>query len=314
MTNAISHDQSARLILLASRASVGVAIFLLLIKLYGWIMTGSVSILAAFMDSLIDLAASVINLLAVRWAFVPPDEEHRFGHGKAESLAGLGQSVFIFSSAIFLILSASERLFNPKLIESVELGSAIILVSLAVTAVLMTFQRYVVARTGSLAIKADSLHYTSDVLGYLGIGTALILEQQGYFYADPIVALLIGLYIGKSAWRIGYEAVQHLMDRELPESERQRVFELARASEGVLEVHGLRTRLSGHTRIIQLHLVFDGRLSLLEAHRLTEQVEKKLRAEFSHADVLIHQDPHTEAVKPLEIRPTGATKSLDEQP
>lgn len=294
-------QHAAKLIVWASRASVAVAAFLLLLKLYAWLVTGSVGVLAALLDSLIDLFASLLNLFAVRWALVPPDDEHRFGHGKAESLAGLGQAIFIVSSALFLVLASVERLLHPQLIEEAQTGSVIVLLSLLITSLLLTFQRYVVKATGSVAIKADSLHYASDVLGYVAIAAGLLLHDAGWFYVDPAVGLLIGAFILKSAGSIAYESVQALMDRELPESEQQQVLDIARAGEGVIEAHDLRTRLSGRTRFIQLHLVFDGNLSLSETHRLSEQVERRLRETFHDADVIIHQDPHTEA-KGLAVR------------
>lgn len=288
-------QHAAKLIVWASRASVAVASFLLVLKLYAWLVTGSVGVLAALLDSLIDLFASLLNLFAVRWALEPPDDEHRFGHGKAESLAGLGQAVFIVSSALFLVLASVERLLHPQLIESAQTGSIIVLLSLLITSLLLTFQRYVVKTTGSLAIKADSLHYASDVLGYVAIAAGLILHDAGWFRVDPIVGLLIGAFILKSAVSIARDSVQALMDRELPENEQKQVLDIARSGEGVIEVHDLRTRQSGRTRFIQLHLVFDGNLSLCETHRLSEQVERRLREAFHDTDVIIHQDPHTEA-------------------
>jgi ferrous-iron efflux pump FieF len=297
---------TTRLIVWATRASVAVALFLLLLKLYGWMLTGSVGLLATLVDSLIDLFASLINLFAVRWAFTPPDSEHRFGHGKAEALAGLGQAAFILSSSIFLLLTSVERLLSPKIVEEVATGTAIILISLLATLALIAFQRYVIRRTGSVAVKADRLHYVSDVLCYLGIGIALPLAGYGYFFADPLIGLAIGIFIASSAFRIGYDAVQLLMDRELPEQERQQVLDIARAGEGVLEVHGLRTRQSGQMRFIQLHLVFDGRRSLLETHTLSDRVEERLRQAFQNADILIHQDPHTEAVSLRAREAAGA--------
>lgn len=288
-------QQIAKLVVWASHASVAVAAFLLVLKLYAWLITGSVGILAALLDSLIDLFASLINLFAVRWALVPPDDEHRFGHGKAESLAGLGQAIFIVSSSLFLILASVERLLHPQLIESAQTGGMIVLLSLLITSVLLAFQRYVVKATGSVAIKADSVHYASDVLGYVAIAGGLILHDAGWFHVDPIVGLLIGAFILKSAASIAYESVQALMDHELPDDEQKKVLEIARAGEGVIEVHDLRTRQSGRTRFIQLHLVFDGHLPLSEAHHLSEQVERKLRSAFRDTDVIIHQDPHTEA-------------------
>jgi len=290
------NTKSEQMIIWATRASVAVAFSLLILKLYAWFATGSLGILAALVDSLLDLGASVINMFAVRYALEPADEEHRFGHGKAEALAGLGQSLFIASSAIFLVIYTVERLLNPQLIASPEVGSWVMLISMALTLILVIYQRRVVAVTGSIAIKADSLHYSADLVTNAGILIGLGLYYFGWLYSDPIIALLIGLYIFKCAAEIGYESIQLLLDRELPKEEQERIRELAAVTEGVIEVHDVRTRQSGQTKFIQLHLVMDGHLSLFEAHQLSDKVETVLRQSFPNADIIIHQDPHTEVL------------------
>ncbi len=286
--------KSEKLIILATRASVLVAFTLLAAKLYGWFVTGSMGILASLVDSLLDLGASMINLVAVRYAMEPPDDEHRFGHGKAEALAGLGQSTFIASSALFLIIYSIERIIHPELIEKVEVGTYIILFSILATTLLVSYQRYVVKKTGSVAIKADSLHYFTDLISNSGILLGLALYYLGWLYSDPVIALLIGIYILYSALQIAYESAQLLLDRELPDEERAQIFRIVEMYPEIIEVHGVRTRQSGRTKIIQLHLVMDGRMSLQEAHVLSERVDKDLRDAFEDVDILIHQDPHTE--------------------
>ncbi|KZY41325.1 divalent metal cation transporter FieF, partial [Oleiphilus sp. HI0050] len=258
--------KSEQLIIWATRASVAVAFTLLILKIYAWIVTGSMGVLAALVDSLLDLAASLINMFAVRYALEPADEEHRFGHGKAESLAGLGQAIFIGSSAIFLLMYTVERIFNPELIESPEIGTWVMLFSMALTLVLVAYQRYVVRKTNSIAVKADSLHYSADLVTNAGILLGLALYYMGWLYSDPIIALLIGLYILKCAIEIGYEAIQLLLDRELPDEEINQIESLACEHENVIEIHDLRTRQSGQTKFIQFHLVMDGNMTLLAAH------------------------------------------------
>ena len=280
----------------AARAAVLVAMALLCMKLYAWFVTGSMGILASLVDSCLDLGASLVNMLAVRYARVPPDDEHRFGHGKAEALAGLGQSMFIASSALFLMLYSVERLINPELIEQVELGASVVVLSIIMTTGLVAFQRYVVKRTGSIAIKADSLHYSADLITNLAILVGLVLYHFAWLYADPAIALCIGAYILKCALQIAHESVQLLLDRELPPEDHEKIAEVVGRFKDVLEVHDLRTRQSGRTKFIQLHLVLDGHKSLAEAHRITEEVECALREAFDDADIIIHQDPHTEAV------------------
>tara|TARA_R110001592_G_scaffold24536_1_gene94406 strand:+ start:16151 stop:17050 length:900 start_codon:yes stop_codon:yes gene_type:complete len=289
--------KSEQLIIWATRASVLVAISLLSMKFYAWIITGSMGILAALVDSLLDLCASLINMVAVRYAMEPADDEHRFGHGKAEALAGLAQAVFIASSAIFLVIYTLERIMNPELIESPEVGTWVMLVSLVVTFLLVSYQRYVVNKTGSVAIKADSLHYAADFLTNIGILVGLGLYYLGWLYADPIIAMLIGIYIFKSALEIAYESVQLLLDRELPEEDQKKIFDIVLSHPFVIEVHDLRTRQSGQTKFIQFHMVLNGSITLLEAHKLSDQVHHSVEVSFPEADIIIHQDPHTEREK-----------------
>lgn len=289
--------KSEKLIILASRASVLVAVTLLTMKFYAWVMTGSMGILAALVDSLLDLCASLINMVAVRYAMEPADKEHRFGHGKAEALAGLGQATFIASSAIFLIIYTIERLINPELIESPEIGTWVMLVSLGITMLLVSYQRYVVKVTGSVAIKADSLHYFTDVLTNVGILVGIGLYYLGWLYADPIIAMLIGIYIFKSAYEIAYESVQLLLDRELPDEDQNKIMDIVLNHPFVIEVHDLRTRQSGQTKFIQFHMVLNGTITLLEAHKLSDLVHHSVQVAFPEADIFIHQDPHTEREK-----------------
>lgn len=285
--------KSEKLIIWATRASVLVAFGLLSMKFYAWIVTGSMGVLASLVDSLLDLCASMVNLLAVRYAMEPPDREHRFGHGKAEALAGLGQAIFIGSSAIFLIIYTIERIINPRLIDSPEVGSAVIVLSLLITFVLVSYQRYVVKVTNSVAIKADSLHYAADFLSNIGILVGLGLYYLGWLYADPIIALLIGLYILKSAIDIAKESVQLLLDRELPAEEQKKILDTVLTHPFVVEVHDLRTRQSGQTKFIQFHIVLNGEISLFKAHDFSDQVKVSVEKAFPGADILIHQDPHT---------------------
>ncbi len=293
--------KSEKLIILATRASVFVACCLLIMKLYAWVVTGSMGILAALVDSLLDLCASLINMIAVRYAMEPADKEHRFGYGKAEALAGLGQATFIASSAIFLVIYTIERLINPELIESPETGTWVMFVSLGITLLLVSYQRYVVKKTGSVAIKADSLHYSADLMTNVGILVGIGLYYLGWLYADPIIAMLIGVYIFKSALSIGYESVQLLLDRELPEEDHNKILDIVLSHPFVIEVHDLRTRQSGQTKFIQFHMVLNGIITLMEAHDLSDQVHHSVQKAFPEADIIIHQDPHTERARETDF-------------
>jgi ferrous-iron efflux pump FieF len=283
--------RTRRLLLLATRASVLTALVLIAGKAVAWLLTGSVSVLASLVDSMLDAAASIINLLAVRYALAPPDDEHRFGHGKAEALAGLGQATFIAGSSVFLVLQAVERLLHPQPLQDVTVAVAVMLFAIAATAILVQIQRYVIRHTHSTAIRADSLHYLTDLLTNLSTLLALGLAVFGWTGADPLFALGIAVYILYSAWQIGYEAVELLMDRELPTPDQERVYAIARSQPLVQGVHDVRTRRSGQTYFIQLHLEMDPTLPLVQAHAVADEVYLSLRSAFPNADVLIHEDP-----------------------
>lgn len=279
---------------LVKRAALGATILasvLLLVKIFAWWYTGSVSLLASLVDSLVDIAASLTNLLVVRYALQPADEDHTFGHGKAESLAALAQSMFISGSALFLFLTGLQHLATPNELRAPGVGIVVTVVALSSTLVLVAFQRWVVRKTRSQAIRADMLHYQSDVIMNGAILVALVLSSYGFARADALFALGIGIFILYSALRMGYEAVQSLLDRALPEEERQQILTIATNWPQVQGVHDLRTRQSGPTKFIQLHLELEDQLPLVQAHRVADQVEKALRKEFPGSDVIIHQDP-----------------------
>ncbi|HBR3611730.1 TPA: CDF family cation-efflux transporter FieF [Klebsiella pneumoniae] len=284
-----------RLVSRAAIAATAMASALLLIKIFAWWYTGSVSILAALVDSLVDslvdIAASLTNLLVVRYSLQPADEEHTFGHGKAESLAALAQSMFISGSALFLFLTGIQHLVRPEPLQAAGVGVVVTLIALVSTLALVTFQRWVVRKTQSQAVRADMLHYQSDVMMNGAILVALGLSWYGWHRADALFALGIGIYILYSALRMGYEAVQSLLDRALPDEERQDIITIVTAWPGIRGAHDLRTRQSGPTRFIQIHLEMEDNLPLVQAHVIADQVEQAILRRFPGSDVIIHQDP-----------------------
>ena len=291
MTEPLDIAQRRRLLRLATTASVITASLLILAKLVAWLLTGSVSVLASLVDSLMDAMASLLNLFAVRYSLQPADAEHRFGHGKAESLAGLGQAAFIAGSAVFLVLESIDRLLHPQPLSALPIGMAVIVFAMVATVALVAIQRHVIRRTGSTAVKADSLHYLTDLITNASILLALFLGAMGWPGLDPWFALGIAVYILSSAWRIGREAIQLLMDRELPSEMRRRIVELAYAPPEVRGVHDLRTRQAGHVYFVELHLELDDDLPLSEAHRIADRVEDEVRRSIPGSQVMIHQDP-----------------------
>lgn len=292
IANGLSDTEPNKLMQWATYASVLVAGILIICKLYAWMITDSVSLLSTLLDSFLDAAASLVNLLAVRHALQPADREHRFGHGKAEALAGLAQSAFITGSALFLLIEAGDRLVNPKMVLQPQVGYIVMGISIVLTVALVLFQRYVVKRSGSLAISADSLHYQSDILINASVILSLYLVSQFDLpLVDPIFAVAIAAYIVYTAWQIGTEAFQVLMDRELPDEERLKIQAIVLKQPGVLGMHDLRTRSSGTQVFIQLHLELDGNMRLHEAHKIADRVELKVADAFPNAEVIVHQDP-----------------------
>lgn len=310
-TPPLSAERRAQLLRFATWASVTVAGVLIVGKLGAWLATGSVTVLASLVDSLMDALASVINLMAVRYSLLPADDEHRFGHGKAEALAGLGQATFIAGSALFLLLEAVDRLLHPEPLEAVAVGIGVMAFAIVATLVLLGIQRHVIRLTGSTAIKADSLHYATDLITNLSTIAALVLAGVGWGVADPVFALAIAVYILYSAFEIGREAVELLMDRELPRETRDRIRELAYDRPEVLGVHDLRTRQAGHQYFVQLHIELDDDMPLRKAHAAADAVEDAIRHAFPNAEVIVHEDPVTEVDRSLvrsEPRPSPPAK------
>ncbi len=283
---------SGTLMRVATYASVSVAAVLIVVKAVALAYTDSVALLSSLIDSLLDLAASLINLVAVSHALAPADREHRFGHGKAESIAGLGQAAFITGSAVFLLFKAGDRLIHPSPVENGAIGIGVMGFAIVLTFGLVQFQRYVVRRTGSVAISADSLHYKSDLLMNASVIIALVLSTQlGWHALDPIFAIAIAIYILFAAWKIVTNSFDMLMDREFTDADRERIREISLSHAEVREMHDLRTRSSGTSSFIQLHLELDGEITLIRAHEIADEVEAMIRAAFPAADVIIHQDP-----------------------
>lgn len=302
--NTVSGAQAERLKRLATYAAVGVAGTLIAIKLWAWVETHSVAMLASLVDSTLDLVASGLNLVAVRHALTPADEEHRFGHGKAEALAGLGQAAFIGGSAAFLLFQSLERLIDPQPVHESTMGLLVIGVSIALTVFLVVFQRYVIARTRSLAISADHLHYATDIATNLGVVLALVLAGVGgWDIADPLIGLAIGATIAWGALNILRGSYDELMDREFDDAERARIKDIVGKHGAVVSLHDLRTRRAGHRSFIQLHLELPPTMTLIEAHRISDEVEDAIKEAFPDAEVLTHQDPAG-----IEMVPTLAKK------
>lgn len=292
MSEAARTAENHRLMRLATLAAVGTAATLIVVKFGAWVFTGSLSMLASLVDSSLDVAASLVSLMAVRHALQPADMEHRFGHGKAESVAVLAQAAFIGGSAVFLGLEAARRFASPTPVMRGEIGIAVMLFSIAATLSLVMFQRYVVRKTRSIAIAADSAHYTGDVLVNAGVVASLLLNLVfAAPWVDAAFAFAIALYLARNAWRLGLTAFDQIMDKEMPEPERARIAEIALAEPGALALHDLRTRVSGPNLFIQLHVEVDGGMTVTAAHDVANRVELAIGRAFENAEVIVHIDP-----------------------
>lgn len=284
-----------RLLILAASASVATAVLLIAVKAVAWVMTGSVSMLASLVDSVMDSLASQVNVMAIRYSLVPADQEHRFGHGKAEALAGVGQSLLIAGSSLFLIWEAVGKLLHPSPIHATGLGVAVMVFSILITALLVLLQRYTIRRTGSTAIQADALHYVGDLAMNLSVILVLVLARFGFEWLDGVAGLLIAILILRSSWQIAWEAAQILLDRELPGPVRDAIGGIVVAEKHVLGFHDLRTRRSGRTWFVQLHVDMDQNLPLRDAHALGERIREAIEERYPHAEVIIHHDPVMES-------------------
>jgi ferrous-iron efflux pump FieF len=276
----------------AAVASVAVALILIVAKLVAWFITDSVALLSSLIDSLLDAGASAVNLLAVWAALRPADREHRFGHGKAEPIASLAQSGFVAGSALLVLFEAGQRLIEPQSIRQEEIGIGVMVFSLVATAGLVAYQRYVVARTASTAIQADSLHFQVDLLLNLGVILSLILATRlDWHFVDPLFGTIVVIYVLWAARRILVASVDMLMDRELPDADRLKILDMAREHPEVINVSEVRTRAAGADLFIQLHIEVAPSHTILHAHDIAHEVENRIRDAYPRAEVFIHQEP-----------------------
>jgi len=284
--------EHARLRGRATYASVAVSAVLIVVKFAAWLATGSVAMLSSLVDSMLDVVAAVVNLFAVRHALEPADREHRFGHGKAEPLAALGQSAFLAGGALLLVFEAVSRTISPEPIVRANFGIAVMIFSLIVDGTLVLYQRYVVAKTKSLAIGADELHFRSDLVVNAAVLASLVVDRLIEApILDPLFGGAIGLWIIYGSIQLMRLSFGQLMDHELPDEDRARIRKIAEAAPEVTAVHDIKTRAAGPTAFIQLHLEMDGAMDLRRAHEIADEVEAQLRSAFPHAEIIIHQDP-----------------------
>jgi ferrous-iron efflux pump FieF len=276
----------------ATIASVLVAITLIITKTWAYWITGSVSLLGSLLDSILDGVTSLMNFFALRLALEPADQEHKFGHGKLESIAALAQSAFMIGSALVLVLNSLDVMFDERQVVRSEIGIAVSVLAIGLTLVLVMFQKYVTKRTRSLIVEADSLHYQGDLLMNVAVILALIFVDFGIIWMDAAMAIGIGVFLCISAWTIGNKAFEDLMDQHLPDVELQ-IQQLVQSAPGGSGCHDVRCRQSGPNIFIQFHLEIDEKLPLWSAHEIGDRIENGIKEIYPTADIILHLDPVT---------------------
>ncbi len=289
--NKIDSNQYAYLVKLAAFAATATALILVVLKLYAYFVTDASAMLASATDSILDLFASIMNVVILRFALAPADKEHKFGHGKAESLAGLVQAAFVLGSALLLVFNGVDRIINPQEVVRTEVGIIVSIIAIVMTLMLVVLQKYVIHQTKSVAISADALHYQSDLILNLGVLAALFLSQGYWLQADGFFTVAVAIFLLMGAGKIIWTSVHQLMDHELTAEELSVIKKIVLAHEGTHGLHELRTRQAGPDRFIQFHLELDGELSLLEAHTIGEAIELEIIEALAPCEVFIHHDP-----------------------
>ncbi len=282
----------------AAMLSVGLSLIMIGLKIYGWLISDSLSVLSSLTDSLMDVLVSGINLFAIYYALKPADDDHSYGHTAIEDIAGLFQAAMLAGTSLLIGIEAFARFMNPIAAnqETNSTAMSIMLICFVLTLILVLYQQYVIRRSHSIVIKADSLHYISDLLTTAAVIASLYIWQAYQLdFIDPLLSIIIIAIIGYGAFQIGLTSFHNLMDGEMPDDEREKVtnyLDTRKLEKGdILGYHDLRTRRSGRKAFVQLHLELDSKLSLMAAHDIAEDIEMTIGGLFPHADVIIHQDP-----------------------
>ncbi|WP_417449737.1 cation diffusion facilitator family transporter [Kordiimonas sp.] len=287
----MTKEQAGRLMKMATWAAVSVASSLVVAKAVAWWFSGSVAMLGSLADSSLDLAASLVTMFAVRLALIPPDDDHRFGHGKAEALAGLFQAAVMSGSAVYISLEAISRLWNPVAPERSDLVIGASAIAVILSLGLVAFQTYVIRHSRSIAIAGDQLHYKGDLLLNASVIVSAVASAMGFLYADGIFGVLIGGYILYGAYGLARPAIDMLMDKEFDDAERELIFNIVMNNPEVLGLHELKTRSSGRDRFIQMHIEVPGNMTVADAHLIADEVEATLGEHFGDTEIFIHMDP-----------------------
>lgn len=293
-------NEDPRLPLLAGGLALFISVILVVIKSWAYFESGSSSVLAAVIDSMIDILISATNFGAIWYASRPADLEHRHGHGKAEGVAALFQSAFIFGSSLFVFLQAVRIFTTDQKIDEYHNTITIMIIAIILNLLLVSFQSLVKKRTGSLAVEADQAHYSGDIFIHIGVIASILADQKlGLSYIDPLVAILVCGWLIYNAREIAKKALCMLLDRELEDSERDKIIEIIKADKDIYGAHDLRTHRSGRQIKMALDIEVNADISLKHAHDIALAIEYKILEEFPGSEIMIHIDPHDE---PEDIR------------
>ena len=299
MSDLSANDKRASLTRRAALASITVAVVLVAVKSWASWRTGSTAMLGSLADSTLDLVASLATLVGVWVAAQPADRNHRFGHGKAEAVAALVQIVLIALSAFGIAIRSIQQLLEGGRVAAPEEGIGVSLLAIVLTLALLGWQRHVIARTRSVAIGTDHLHYKSDLLLNLAVIAALALDAfLGFALADPLFGLIIAAWLAWGARKAASDVIAQLMDKEWPEDQRRAFVERAARHPELAKMHDLRTRTSGAHDFAQFHVDMPADMSVVEAHEIIERVEEDLLEAFPDTEILIHIDPEGHVDKP----------------
>lgn len=274
----------------ASYVSVTVATIILLVKAYGLASTDSQTLLASLVDSLLDMTSSIINLIAIRFALLPPDKNHRFGHEKFQDLAIFSQSIFFFASCLFTLFSSTKSLYLHAMPSNTEFGASIMYICIFLTLIVVLYQSYVFKQTQSKIVAADKLHYFADFLTNMAVIASLYLSTT-FWYIDGIMGIVISLYIMKASFSLFRDAIRNLADEEFIDEDRDKIIAVVKNYSDVKGMHELKTRSAGSKPFIQFHLELNGELSLNKAHTISDEISEEILKLFPNAEIIIHQDP-----------------------
>lgn len=290
---AVANLDETRLKKSAAAISLAYNVVLTLLKLAAAVLTGSVSLLSEAIHSTTDIIASGIALVSVRAASVPPDEDHPYGHGKIESLAGFGESILLLIIVFYVIFESVQRLIQGSKVENIQIGVWVMAFSAVSSYLVGRHVQKIAVQTGSPALASNGQHLMVDFWTSVGVLAALLTTKlTGWQYADPIFAIAFACWLAIGAWKLSVEAFQQLIDRSLSEAQLETIRKLVEDHEGILGYHRLRSRLSGNVRYIDMHVVVPSDWSVVRAHDCADELEKKIVEALAPAVVVIHVDPY----------------------